>query len=79
MPRWIAIVFLFVATSTAVANEVRFTNGPHEFGGARYYWLAEWKLEVTLPGDVTGEDRLEVLFGSKGAGSRRSMRPSSAS
>ena len=36
--------------------------------GTKYYWLAEWKLEVkvTLPEDVGDGDRFEVLFGSKG-------------
>ena len=37
-----------------------------EYRGTKYYWLAEWKLEVTLPTDVAPQDRFEVLFGSKG-------------
>ncbi len=34
--------------------------------GQKYYWLAEWRLEVTLPDDVAADDRFEVLFGTKG-------------
>jgi len=52
--------------SVASAGETRFTKGPQELDGTRYYWLADWKLEVTLPDDVAPGDRLEVLFGSKG-------------
>jgi hypothetical protein len=52
--------------SLASAGETLFTSGPQELGGRRYYWLAEWKLEVTLPDDVAADDRFEVLFGSKG-------------
>ncbi len=47
-----------------------FTSGPQEFEGTRYFWLAEWKLEVTLPDDVAADDRFEVLFGSKGPAKR---------
>ncbi|MEA3365707.1 MAG: hypothetical protein U9Q79_08720, partial [Candidatus Hydrogenedentes bacterium] len=41
-----------------------------EFSGRKYYWLAEWKLDVTLPEDVASDDRFEVLFGTKGADKR---------
>jgi hypothetical protein len=61
---------LFLATSAAQAAETLFTSGPQEFAGQKYYWLAEWKLEVTLPGDVAAGDRFEVLFGSKGPAKR---------
>ncbi|NUQ65805.1 MAG: hypothetical protein HUU20_25345 [Pirellulales bacterium] len=50
----------------ASAAQTLFTSGPQEFAGQKYYWLAEWTLEVTLPADVAPGDRLEVLFGSKG-------------
>lgn len=65
---------------TVGAGEVLFSRGTDEYEGRRYYWLAEWRLEITVPSDVEVEDRLEVLFGSKGeyprelrfeAGSRR--------
>ena len=62
-----------VILATAVAawgGEVLFTTGTDELGGKRYYWLAEWKIEVTLPDDVAAGDRLEVLFGTKGSGKR---------
>jgi len=61
---------LFATASLASAAETLFTSGPQEFGGRKYYWLAEWKLEVTLPDDVAPDDRLEVFFGSKGPGKR---------
>ena len=64
---WLAF---FAVVSAASAGETLFTAGPHEFAGTKYYWLAEWKLEVTLPGDLAADDRLEVLFGSKGPGRR---------
>ena len=54
------------------AAETLFDAGPHEIEGTRYYWLAEWKLEVTLPDDVAHHDRFEVLFGTKGS-ARRTM------
>jgi len=47
-----------------------FTSGPQEFAGTRYYWLAEWRLEVTLPEDTAADDCFEVLFGSKGSAKR---------
>ena len=69
------ILFLFVLaallSSTLVgAEELRFTNGPQEYEGVRYYWLAEWKLEINLPEDVASGDQLELLFGSKGTAPR---------
>ncbi len=71
----IALVCVLAACSPASprdksAAEVLFTGGTHEHGGRKYYWLAEWKLEVTLPDDVAAGDRFEVLFGSKGAARR---------
>ncbi len=54
----------------APAGETLFTAGPQEYGGRRYYWLAQWRLEVTLPDDIGSGDRLEVLFGCKGAETR---------
>ncbi len=56
--------------STASAAETLFVSGPQEFAGQKYYWLAEWRLELTLPDDVGPDDSLEVLFGSKGPGKR---------
>jgi hypothetical protein len=64
------LVFILVFFSIASAGETLFTSGPQEFAGQKYYWLAEWKLEVTLPDDTASDDRFEVLFGSKGAGKR---------
>lgn len=57
-------------TSAAFAGEVLFTSGPEEYAGRKYYWLAEWRLEVTLPAELAANDRLEVLFGSKGPAKR---------
>ncbi|HID22196.1 MAG TPA: hypothetical protein EYP14_07320, partial [Planctomycetaceae bacterium] len=54
----------------AWSAEVLFTDGPQQYQGTPYYWLAEWKLVVTLPGDVATGDRFEVLFGSKGPAKR---------
>jgi len=62
-------LFLSIAFSASAA-EILFKDGPQEYQGRRYYWLAEWKLDVTLPSDVTAGDRFEVLFGSKGADKR---------
>jgi len=62
--------FVLATLSLACAGETLFTSGPQEFSGTRYYWLAEWKLEVALPDDTGPDDRFEVLFGSKGAGKR---------
>jgi len=56
--------------SHAPAAETLFTSGPQELAGTKYFWLAEWKLEVTLPGDVAVGDGFEVLFGSKGPAKR---------
>ncbi len=64
------LVFVLATLSVAAAGETLFTSGPQEFAGQEYYWLAEWKLEVTLPDNTTSDDRFEVLFGSKGAGKR---------
>ncbi len=63
-------LFLFSLSTVPAAEEVLFKKGPQEFGGKRYYWLAEWKLEITLPGDVKPSDTLEVLFGTKGSRKR---------
>lgn len=67
-----AAVFLCIlaTVSLAPAAETLFTAGPQEFEGTSYFWLAEWKLEVTLPEDVAPDDRFEVLFGSKGSAKR---------
>ena len=64
---WVGVL---AVVSIASAGETMFTSGPQEFGGRKYYWLAEWKLEVTLPDDVGTNDKLEVLFGSKGSRKR---------
>jgi hypothetical protein len=61
---------VLTAVSLASGAETLFTAGPHEFAGTKYYWLADWKLEVTVPADVGPEDRLAVLFGSKGPNKR---------
>ena len=68
---WFGVFVVWAVGPFASAGETLFdSTGPQEFGGQRYYWLAEWKLEVTLPDDVTADDRLEVLFGSKGPDKR---------
>lgn len=67
MKRWAFVLCLLHAALAASAAEVLFTDGPQEFGGRKYYFLAEWKLDVTLPADVAPDDRFEVLFGTKGA------------
>ena len=64
------LVFALSILSVSSAGETLFTSGPQEFAGQKYYWLAEWRLEVTLPDDTASDDRFEVLFGSKGAGKR---------
>ena len=64
------LVSVLSVLSAASAAETLFTSGPQEVAGRKYYWLAEWKLEVTLPDDTTSDDQFEVLFGSKGAGKR---------
>ena len=65
------IIFCVLAIVSVVSgSEVLFTAGPQEYAGTKYYWLAEWKLEVTLPADTTATDRFEVLFGSKGTAKR---------
>ena len=61
-----ALTCLLATASLAPGAETLFSSGTDEFGGKRYYWLAEWKLEVTLPPDVDAKDSFEVLFGSKG-------------
>ncbi len=63
---WILLFWSFAATPAALAAETLFVAGPQEYEGRKYYWLAEWKLEVTLPDDVGPDDAFEVLFGSKG-------------
>ena len=70
MKCWNVLFWVFAAVSFASAGETLFTSGPQEFAGQKYYWLAEWNLQVTLPDDVTPNDRLEVLFGSKGPAKR---------
>ncbi len=64
------VCVLLAAGLPASAGEVLFTDGPDAYGGRQYYWLAEWRIEVTLPADVGANDRVEVLFGSKGPGKR---------
>ncbi len=64
------LLFVFATVSLAPAAETLFCSGLQEFEGTSYYWLAEWKLEVTLPEDVAADDRFEVLFGSKGPAKR---------
>jgi hypothetical protein len=64
------LVFVLAILSVVSAEETLFTSGLQEFAGQKYYWLAEWKLEVTLPDDTDSDDRFEVLFGSKGEGKR---------
>jgi hypothetical protein len=66
MRSWATLLCVLAAASGASAAETLFTSGPQEIGGQKYYWLAEWRLEVTLPDDVAADDRFEVLFGSKG-------------
>ena len=61
---------LMASAAFSSADEVLFTSGPQEYGGRCYYWLAEWKLEITLPDDLGEDATLEVLFGSKGSGKR---------
>ncbi|MFH1924202.1 MAG: hypothetical protein ABIP48_30475 [Planctomycetota bacterium] len=64
---WLGV---FAAASLVSGGEILFTEGPQEFAGRKYYWLAEWKLEVTLPDDLAEGDKLEVFFGSKGPSKR---------
>lgn len=66
MKRWAVLLCILAIAPFGSAAEILFTSGPQETAGQRYYWLAEWKLEVTLPEDVAADDRLEVLFGTKG-------------
>ena len=65
-----ALASALTFASLAQAGEVLFTSGPQEFSGRKYYWLAEWKLEITFPDDVAPDDRFEILFGSKGPNKR---------
>ncbi len=67
---WLILITLGAFTTSADSAEVLFTRGPQRFAGQNYYWLAEWKLEITFPSDVGPQDRFEVLFGSKGPGKR---------
>ena len=62
--------FVLAILSVVSAGETLFQSGPQEFAGQKYYWLAEWKLEVMIPEDMDSNDRFEVLFGSKGVGKR---------
>ncbi|UCG33936.1 MAG: hypothetical protein JSU68_04725, partial [Phycisphaerales bacterium] len=70
MKRVRVLVSALALVCLARAGETLFTAGPQEYGGQRYYWLAQWRLEVTLPDDLAPNDRLEVLFGSKGVEKR---------
>ena len=70
MKSWVVLVCVLGGASAASAAEVLFTDGPQEYEGTKYFWLAEWKLDVTLPPDVAPDDRFEVLFGSKGPDKR---------
>ena len=70
MKAWLAMLCIGSLLLSASAAEVLFADGPQEFQGRRYYWLAEWNLDVTLPHDVAPDDRFEVLFGSKGLDKR---------
>ena len=64
------LVVVLTLASIASGAETLFTSGPQEYQGHKYYWLAQWKLEVTLPEDVAPDDQFEVFFGSKGRGKR---------
>ena len=66
MKTLMAVPCILLVATLASADEVLFDSGPQQYAGRNYYWLAQWKLEVTLPGDVGSQDKLEVLFGSKG-------------
>ena len=69
--RHLVVLAIILATAFAAPGaETLFTSGPQEYEGRKYYWLAEWKLEVTVPSDVAIDDRFEVFFGSKGPGKR---------
>jgi rhamnogalacturonyl hydrolase YesR len=65
-----ALLVVATLAQCAFAGETLFPSGPQEFAGTRYYWLADWRLEVMLPDDVAAGDRFEVLFGSKGPDKR---------
>jgi hypothetical protein len=66
----VAAVCLIAMATSASAGETFFSAGPQAYAGSNYYWLAEWKLEITIPPDVGAGDTLEVLFGSKGPAKR---------
>lgn len=70
MKRWGRVLGLCAITFAAAGSEMLLTDGPQEFGGRKYYWLAEWTIEVTLPEDTAPDDRFEVLFGAKGDAKR---------
>jgi len=70
MKRALTVILLLTGAVSATAAEVLFTDGPQEYEHTRYYWLAEWKVDITLPPDASPDDRLEVLFGSKGSEKR---------
>ncbi len=57
---------VLMLVASAAGGEILFESGPQNYAERNYYWLAEWKLEVTLPDDVAASDEVEVLFGSKG-------------
>jgi len=66
----LVLLAVLAAATAAPGAETLFVSGPQEHQGRTYYWLAEWKLEVTLPEDVAPDDQFEVLFGSKGPDKR---------
>ncbi len=71
LPRPFAVFSIVAALAVSLpASELLFDAAPQRYAGRPYYWLAEWKLEVTLPADTTAGDTIEVLFGSKGPDER---------
>jgi len=52
---------VLAAASFVSGGETLFTEGPQEFAGRKYYWLAEWKLEVTLPVRVEPGKPLKLI------------------
>jgi hypothetical protein len=66
MKTLMAVPCILLVATLASADTVLFDSGPQEYASRKYYWLAQWQLELTLPADVGGQDKLEVLFGSKG-------------
>ena len=68
--RVMALLVGVAALAMAAEAEVLFTDGPQSYAQTKYYWLAQWKLVVTLPHYVASDDKLEVLFGTKGVEKR---------